>query len=174
MNRNLKRLYFGTGQDYLDIFSLHYRWFGAAWTVDAEEIIVTSYAFADNEKAVRAKIRNGAPARRDDAHLQEIYAFIRKTQKDEDWGKRSRLRLFGVRESPWKKMKPGWYVVRSRKHYPLYISAVHVKRFSTWLVHTAVCENREDVADFIQKVNQSHRIKLLEAFPKNDQNDSIN
>lgn len=53
------------------------------------------------------------------------------------------------------------------------VSAVHVKRFSTWLIHTAVCENPKDVSDFIQKVNRTHHIKLREVFPKNDENDSI-
>ncbi|GGL54872.1 hypothetical protein [Sporolactobacillus putidus] len=170
---NFEPLYFGTGQNYLDIFSLRYRWFGAVWKVRAETTILLRYAFADNEEVAKAKIQSGESAKRDDAHLEEIYKFIRNTQKDEDWGKRSRLHLFGVRESPWKKMKPGWYIVRSRKQYPLYISAVHVKRFSTWLNHTAVCENQKDVSDFIQKVNRTHHIKLLEVFPKNDENDSI-
>ncbi|MFT8390821.1 MAG: hypothetical protein ABF683_06015 [Sporolactobacillus sp.] len=169
MMRNSEPLYYGTGQKYLDIFSLYYRWFGAEWTVNEEHLVILNYAFADDEKTARKKVGgDGESARRDDARLREIYTAIRNTQSDADWNKRSRIHTFGVQESPWKKMKPGWYIVRSRKQFPLYISSVHVRLFSTWLVHTAVCENQKQVAAFIQKVNQTHHIKLVESLSQEE------
>ncbi|WP_162297105.1 hypothetical protein [Sporolactobacillus pectinivorans] len=146
---------------------MHYRCFGAAWTVEEESLVILNYVFADDEKMAREKVGGGGKsARRDDARLMGIYTSIRNVQKNEDWNKRSRLHLFGIRKSPWKKVKPGWYIVRSRKHYPFYISAVHVKLFSTWIIHTAVCENQNDVSNFIQRVNRTHHIKLVESLFK--------
>ncbi|MCO7125312.1 hypothetical protein NIE88_05975 [Sporolactobacillus shoreicorticis] len=165
MMRDSELLYYGTGQKYLDIFSLHYRWFSAEWTVEEEKLVILNYAFADDEKTAREKVGGGGESvRRDDAHLKEIYASIRNRQSDEDWNKRSKIHTFRVWESPWKKMKPGWYIVRSRKHFPFYISAVHVRLLSTWLVHTAVCENQKEVVAFIHRVNQTHHIKLVDSL----------
>ncbi|MFT9427824.1 MAG: hypothetical protein ABF586_11730 [Sporolactobacillus sp.] len=169
MMGNSEPLYYGTGQKYLDIFSLHYRWFGAEWTVEKENLLILNYAFSDDERTAREKVvGSGESARRDDARLREIYTSIRNTQSDENWNKRTRIHTFGVRESPWKKMKPGWYIVRSRKQFPLYISAVHVRLISTWLVHTAVCENQKEVAAFIHRVNQTHHVKLVDSLSKDE------
>lgn len=168
MMRSSEPLYYGTGQKYLDIFSLHYRWFGAEWTIEEENLVILNYAFADDERTARAKIGGGESIQRDNTRLREIYTSIRNRQSDADWNKRSRIHTLGVRESPWKKLKPGWYIVRSRKQFPFYISSVHVRLFSTWLVHTAVCENQKEVAAFIQRVNQTHHIKLIESLSKGE------
>lgn len=156
--------YFGTGSHYLDSITLRDRWFYAQWMLREGKYVIVNYGFADKEKEAQAKIPFSGSVQRDDAHLKQIYSAIRAIQKEKDWTKKSRLHLFGVRHSPWRKVKPGWYIIRSRNQYPLYLSAVHVKRFSVWLVHAAVCENQNEVSDFIRQVNAAHHVQLRETI----------
>lgn len=157
-------IYYGTGGHYLDWLKLSYRWFYAKWIVKEGRPVILGYGFADSEHEALTLIRSGdaKSMRPDHRHLKTMYLDIRSIQRDQDWHRKSRLRIFGVRNSPWRKVKPGWYIVQSRQQFPLYISAVHVKRFSAWLIHADVAENKQEVSQFVRRVNETHHIQLSE------------
>ncbi|MED1469208.1 hypothetical protein [Bacillus salipaludis] len=54
----------------------------------------------------------------------------------------------------------GWYILRSRKTYPCYVSAIQKKNFSILLEHVSVCETEGHLNEFLAKVNQEHNIQL--------------
>lgn len=161
MNTDKETLYFGCEKGYLDIHTLKYRWFGAVWRYQGSLKIVIGYWFGDSESEIRKQTQfYGHTHYCGTNDLQEVYSTIREIQKEQDWKQRSRLSFFTLFKSPWRNVKLGWYILRSRKTYPFYVSAIQKKNFYIWLEHVSVCETEEHLNEFISKVNQEHNIQL--------------
>ncbi|MGG3466363.1 hypothetical protein ABES02_02190 [Neobacillus pocheonensis] len=161
MNTDQETLYFGCEKGYLDIHTLKYRWFGAIWKYQGSLKIVMGYWFGDSASEIRKQIQlYGHTHSCETKDLQEVYSTIRDLQKEQDWKQRSRLSIFAIFKSPWKDVKSGWYILRSRKTYPCYVSAIQKKKLSIWLEHVSVCETEEHLNEFLAKVNQEHNIQL--------------
>ena len=161
MNTDQETLYFGCEKGYLDIHNLTYRWFGAIWRYQGSLKIVMGYWFGDSQSEIRKQIQfYGQTHSCDTKNLQEVYSTIRDLQNEQDWKQRPRLSIFAIFKSPWKDLKSGWYILRSRKTYPFYVSAIQKRNFSIWLEHVSVCETEEHLKEFLAKVNQEHNIQL--------------
>jgi hypothetical protein len=161
MNTDQETLYFGCEKGYLDIHTLKYRWLGAIWRYQGSLRIVMGYWFGESESEIRKQIQfYGQTHSCDTKDLQEVYSTIQDLQKEQAWKQRSRLSIFAIFKSPWKDVKSGWYILRSRKNYPFYVSAIQKKKFSIWLEHVSVCETEEHLNEFLAKVNQEHNIQL--------------
>lgn len=159
-----QEVYFGVIPGCLDIFTLSYRCFGCTWVVRGSVRKITGYWFADSQDEVKAKAGKAGQltgmrlARC--ADVKEMYDEIRRQQALQDWGKRSRLSIKLILKDPWRSVKPGWYVLRSREPYPNYVSAIRKGRWFAWIEHVAVCETEQDLHSFISAVNTEHRIQL--------------
>jgi hypothetical protein len=155
---------FGCIPGCLDIFSLSYRWFGVVWRWEGELQFVLGYWFADNRnelvKQVKDKGWTDYVQVRNKAQIQSIYHEIRTEQKRQDWEKRSQLPLLSTLRKPWREMKPGWYIHRSRSEFPLVATCIERKKFAVWIEHVSVCEHSADVDDFIRMINLKHGIQL--------------
>jgi hypothetical protein len=161
MTVDKETLYFGCEDGCLDINTLQYRWFGAVWKLQGSVKIVCGYWFGNSESDVRNQARiYGSLQNVSTEHLQDVYSSIRKIQNEKDWKQRSRLPFFSLFTSPWKGVDSGWYIIRSRETYPFYVSAIRKKRFSVWLEHVSICENRQNFDEFVAKVNREHDIQL--------------
>jgi hypothetical protein len=153
--------FFACAPQYLDPFSLTYRWFGAVWRYEANLKMVEGYWFSTQKedliRHVKEKLENWKEVA-DPIEIKNIYDNIRKKQQQLDWNKRSLLSLKSV--FSWRETKSGWYIIRSNNNYPFYISVVKKNRFFAWLMHADLCENATDLNHFIENVNREHNIKL--------------
>lgn len=150
--------YVGVKRHCLDIFSLKYRWFGAAWLHTNQQRIIQNYWFADTEQELLTKLEDYGKAIRDDSAVESVYETIRSDQTKKDWEHRT-LKPIGSRNRvPWKRMKTGWYVLRLQSTFPCYAAAVHVKTFFVWMIHSTVCENQQDFDEFIKKISLDHKL----------------
>lgn len=156
--------YFGVIPECLDIFTLSYRWFGCTWTVHGSTWVMTDYWFADTRHEIEMNARRERQV--PEMHLvnpesvREMYEAVRRQQAQQDWEKRTRLSCRLVLKEPWRSVKAGWYVLRSRNEYPNYVSAIRKGRWLVWIEHVAVCEHEEDLNTFMHKVNSLHNIEL--------------
>jgi hypothetical protein len=154
-------VYFGCAPQYLDPFSLTYKWFGAVWRYEANLKMVEGFWFSTQKEVVINQVKekwgNGSEIT-DPIEIKSIYEDIRKKQKQQDWKKKTLLSLksvFSRRET-----KSGWYVIHSAHNYPYYISLVKKNRFFAWIIHTDICESIADETYFIERVNREHNITI--------------
>lgn len=158
------KVHFGCISGCLDIFTLRYRWFGAAWQYQDEHQIVLGFWFGDNIQEIIQQANNAGWHSFDHSNVpkdaRSVYDHIRNQQKQQDWDKRSRLPLRTAFKKPWKDVREGWYVIRSRSIYPLYVSAVYRRKYSVWVEHVCLCEDQVDLDHFIEQVNQDYKMNL--------------
>ncbi len=161
---NTWEAYFGILPGCLDIFTLSYRWFGCAWMVDGSLTVIIGFWFADSQYEVEKMSKRDGQLQKaclaNANEVKEMYDEIRRQQALQDWEKRSRLKWMTVFRNPWRSVKSGWYIIRSRKEFPYYVSAIYKGRCFAWIEHVSVCENEDDLHSFIKKVNQHHQIQL--------------
>jgi hypothetical protein len=154
-------VFFGCAPQFLDPFSLTYRWFGAVWSYEANLKIVEGFWFSTQKEEVIKQIKTKWENWRevaDPIEVKSVYESIREKQRQQDWNKRTLLSIKSV--FTWKGTTSGWYILRSNHNYPFYISVVKKNRFLAWLVHADICENVAEVNHFIEKVNREHNIKI--------------
>ena len=163
----LKPTYFGDGFGYLDIFALRYCWFGAVWQWHGGVRLIMGYWFADSQEELMRQTEQSGwidVLKADKNEVKEIYLDIRREQARQDWERRTILSLSILFRKPWREMKPGWYIIRSRSQFPLIASCIRKSRWFIWLEHVRVCENLDDMKNFTYSINQKHGISLhLEA-----------
>jgi hypothetical protein len=154
-------VFFGCAPQYLDPYSLTYRWFGAVWRYEADLKMVEGFWFSTQKEdfieQVKAKWENWSEVT-DPIEIKSIYEGIRNKQKQQDWKKRSLLSLKSV--FSWRGTKSGWYILRSDLNFPFYISVIKKNRFFAWIIHADICESAADVNRFIENVNREHNIKI--------------
>ncbi|MDQ0088094.1 hypothetical protein J2T12_001500 [Paenibacillus anaericanus] len=165
---NGKKVYYlGIHQNMLEPVSLSYLCFGALWYEDNNQRYIVGYGFGENKIEVLRQFSNHSSCEKcmDPNIVREVYRSIRDKQQKQDWSTRLRFPLSNVFRAPWKDVASGWYIVRSRKIYPLHLSAIHKKRYRIWLEHTAVCESESELFAFIEKVKFTHNVdlKLMES-----------
>jgi hypothetical protein len=160
-------VYFAHAPGYLDIYTLSYRWFGAVWTLNNElQQLVRGYWFGNEQEEVIRQAKHAGwhflNEVKNEGIIRPIYEAFRRMQRELDWNKRSRLSIRSSVSRPWRTVKPGWYIIRSRDQFPLYISSVQKRGWIVYLEHADVCENETDIRNFIDKVNCEHNIKFQE------------
>ncbi len=158
------QVHFGCILGCLDIFTLSYRWFGAVWKYKGNHRMVLGFWFGDNIQDIIQQANDAGwhsfVHSNEREGTRSVYDHIRNQQKQQDWDKRSRLPLRTAFKKPWKDVKEGWYVIRSRSVYPLYVSAVYRRKYSVWVEHVGICEDQVDLDHFIEQVNQEHKMNL--------------
>lgn len=157
-------LYFECVPSCLDIFTLSYRWFGAVWTEEAGNQTVLAFWFGNDRQDILDQAQREGwgvfVQTKDQQMIQRIYQQIRSQQRVHDWNKCSRLPIHKAFTKPWKDVKPGWYVIRSRQQFPFYVSAIRRERYSMWMQHVGLCENQRELDHFLEQVNGEHGISL--------------
>lgn len=166
-------IFFACDRGYLDPYTLSYRWFGAVWILnDQSEQMVIGYWFGDGREEIVAQAKaSGWHSFFEMCNkecLQSIYQSFRSEQQTADWSKRSCLGIKDLLSTSWRTAKSGWYILRSREQYPLYLSAFHKKGWFVFLRHVAVCETEADAQNCIGRINREHNIKLRELHPRED------
>jgi hypothetical protein len=160
-------VFFGCGYNYLDPQTLKHRWFGAVWKCEETTQIILGYWFADNkEKLLKLILMSGWEKPSPEMNPQMVnkaYQAFRSVQQRQDWESRSLLPLRMAFTEPWKRVKQGWYILKSNEGYPAHVSAIRKKRLLLWLEHVTVCENEEQLNQFIHQVNLRHQITLKSA-----------
>jgi hypothetical protein len=155
--------YFGIKGGFLDMHTMKYRIFGAVWkSVDGRKYIL-GYWFREKESEILCAINDAGFTDLMKAHkneINEIYQSIRMEQDKENWSKRSRLHFLSFMKKPWKDLKKGWYVIKSSSHFPCILTCIQKKRYSVWIEHIQVCENKNDAIKFINLINTEHNIQL--------------
>ncbi|MFC5451290.1 hypothetical protein [Paenibacillus aestuarii] len=162
---DLQVAHFSCAPGYLDIYSLRYRWFGAVWTLNEQnQRVVSGYWFGNNrEDVVEQALHEGWNSFIEvagESSIKSIYETFRRRQQEIDWHKRSLLINKSLFSKVWKTAKSGWYIIKSRDHFPFYISSVKKKGHLVYLEHADICENEAEIRSFINKVNEEHQIKL--------------
>ncbi|MFP4976795.1 hypothetical protein ACE6ED_15430 [Paenibacillus sp. CN-4] len=156
----MKTYYFGTCRGLLDPVSLEFRCFGAVWYEEHGHRYVVGYGFGEHRVEILRQFNLSLSLREcaDDRTVREIYQEIRTIQQEQDWSGRTRLPLLAAFKQPWREMRPGWYVLRSRQCFPCHVSFVHKTKTSVWLEHAAVCENDQELQACIQRASDAHQI----------------
>lgn len=162
-----EHLFLGVQPNYLDLFVLEYRWFGAVWNFESNHRTVYAFWFGENKDHI---IRQAAEAgwkeysySQDEETVRTIYAQIRAQQREYDWRVRSRLPLKTIFVEPWRNVQRGWCVIRSRDTYPFYVCAMRRKRFTVWIEHVALCETEPELQQFLHHVQLENGIALAVA-----------
>ncbi|NEW08313.1 hypothetical protein GK047_20125 [Paenibacillus sp. SYP-B3998] len=154
----------GCGCNFLDPLTLQHRWFGAVWTCKNKAQFLLGYWFADNRDKLMALMQlegwGKTSLEANPLEVKKAYQVFRAAQHKQDWEHRSLLPLRLAFIEPWKRVKLGWYIVKSNEGYPAHVSAVQKKRLLLWLEHVALCENEEQLEQFIHQVNLRHQIAL--------------
>jgi hypothetical protein len=162
-----QKVFFGFDCNYLDPQTLKLRWFGAVWKFEETTQIFLGYWFADNKDMLLELIlRAGWEKPSQEKNLYEVkkaYQAFRTVQQKQDWESRSLLPLRLAFTEPWKRVKQGWYILKSNEGYPAHVSAICKKRLLLLLEHVTVCENEEQLNQFIHQVNLRHQITLKSA-----------
>jgi hypothetical protein len=81
-------------------------------------------------------------------------------QDKENWSTRSRLPYISILKKPWKSLQEGWYVLKSSSHCPYILTCIQKKRYSIWIEHIQVCENKNDARKFLNFINTEHNLLL--------------
>ncbi|WP_310225909.1 hypothetical protein [Paenibacillus qinlingensis] len=144
---------------------LHYEWFGVLWLEEENHFpIIVGYWFSkERSEITQDAILSGFSTWTeigDHSMIMRMYQSIRNKQKKQDWEKRTRLSLRTIFNSPWNEVSPGLYLIKSRDTYPLHVSAILKKKFWVWLEHTAVCETKEELQAFMQRVHEEHQMEI--------------
>ncbi|AIQ49486.1 hypothetical protein R70723_29080 [Paenibacillus sp. FSL R7-0273] len=160
MNNN-RIYYFGIHPNVLEPVSLEYSSFGAFWYVDNNQRHIVGYGFGAAQLSVLAQFRAFSLhlTCSDKEVLYQIYRSIRDKQQEQDWECSRRLSILAAFKKPWSNVPPGWYILRSRRAFPLHLSIVRKTKVSVWLEHAAVCENEDELAACITKAEQIHRLQ---------------
>jgi hypothetical protein len=162
---NPEEAFFACAPEYLDIYTLSYRWFGAVWTLDTQGgRLVRGYWFGDGVEEVLGQAKHAGwqsiAEGGTEGDIRQIYEAVRRKQQVSDWNKRSCLPLRSSLSKPWRTVKSGWYAFRSRDQFPLYVASLQKKGWLVYVEHADVCENETELRNFIEKVNKEHRIQL--------------
>lgn len=160
---NTSPTYFGIQKGCLDMQSMRYKIFGAVWKLVDDNKCILGYWFADHEREILCSINDAgftSPIKSEIAEINDIYQFVRAEQDQENWAKRSRLRFLSILKKPLKNLSKGWYVLTSSHNFPCILTCIQKKRFSIWIEHIQVCENKNDAVKFINLINAEHNIHL--------------
>ncbi|WML48937.1 hypothetical protein RCG23_02125 [Neobacillus sp. PS3-34] len=164
---NDDQFYLGYSDGFLDINTLSYRGFGAVWTRKNNVNYIIGYLFTDNPQDFREYLKDGHFLNTNEVDcksLSLIYDTIRLEQEKKNWNTRKRLPILTVFRHPWRSFPPGWYIYRSREHYPFIASVLHRTLCTFTIEHCRVCENNEDIIKFINQTNQEHSIDIKMNF----------
>lgn len=152
--------YLGIAPHLLNPILLDYQWFGVLWFEENNQPIIIGYWFSKvkseiSQQAIQAGFSKWTEIS-DLPIILSMYQSIRDKQKKQDWETRTRLSIRTIFKSPWNEVSSGLYIIKSRGTYPLHVSAILKKKFFVWLEHAAVCETKEDLHEFMKRVNEEH------------------
>ncbi|MGJ7912451.1 hypothetical protein [Neobacillus sp. LXY-1] len=154
---------FGSKKDCFDMHTLSYRVFGGIWKLIDGKRIILGYWFADNESELQYAIRSAGFTElinSDNGEINEVYHSIRIEQDQQNWSNRSKLPILSILKKPWKDLRKGWYVLKSGTNFPCILTCIQKNRYSVWIEHIQVCENKNDAVKFINLINTEHNIHL--------------
>lgn len=158
--------YFGMHPYELEPISLEHSCFGAIWYEEDHHQYIVGYGFGTSQiEALSAFSASSAYSTCKDLQvIHQIYNSIREKQQVQDWSTHKRFPLFSINHEPWRSLKAGWYVLRSRRAFPLHLSIIRKTTFFVWLEHTAVCEDEAELIACINKAKQDHHLHLIKSI----------
>lgn len=165
--KDKRTYYFGIHPEVLEPASLEQSNFGALWYEENNQRYIIGYGFSREQIAVLTQF-SAASAHitcTDLPVIYQIYQSIRDKQQLQDWSARKRFPLVTAFREPWKSLAPGWYILRSRKTFPLHLSIVHKSKGLVWLEHAAVCEDEAELAACISRAEQLHHLHFIQSVP---------
>ncbi|MEC0167329.1 hypothetical protein [Paenibacillus graminis] len=157
-----RKYYIGIHPDVLEPVSLEHSSFGALWYEEKDQRYIVGYGFGASQIEILTEFSTSSAliTCTDLQIIHQIYQSIRNKQQEQDWSAHRRFPLLTFLREPWKSMSPGWYILRSRKAFPLHLSIVQRTNYAVWLEHTAVCEDEAELAACIAKAEQIHHLHI--------------
>jgi len=155
--------YFGFKKGCFDMQTMKYRVFGAVWKLLDGKKYILRYWFADQENEILFAVKDAgftSPISSQVDDINDIYQVVRMKQDIENWSKKSKLKFYLILKKPWKDLRKGWYVLKSSTNFPCVLTCIQKKRYSIWIEHIQVCEDKNDAVKFINLINTEHNIHL--------------